>query len=214
MNERNNTMQIRAFLSFQETQKKRRYREGVLHGCTVFVVCISFIFVPFTLQKREASYKLASDVTSKRKSNQNAISNNVDRDTELFYSFKRISKPKQLATFSFVAPKASNSKQTNSPVDNLKKTNSRHGLPRGVGSLNLRGADHGSQYRSRSTRPQTAGSPKLRRNRSNTLDSKNVSGTLPAKAPNIVRVSSDEARVRAFGTTFNSTYSNFINYCV
>ena len=151
-----------------------------------------FMFASCTLQKREASYKLAVDANRNRKSNKNLMSNNVDCDSDRLHSFKRISKQKQPATFAFITPKASSRKQTDTPIDDSKNINSRHGLPRGVGSLNLGGTDHGSHYRGRSTRPQTAGSTKMRRKRSNAPYSKNVSLTLLAKAPDVVRTASDE----------------------
>lgn len=137
-----------------------------------------------TIKKREASCRLAVDANRNRKSNQNQTRHTVNRDTYYLQSFKKIPK-KQPATFAFITPKAGCRKRTDTPMGDSKNVNSRHGLPRGVGFLNLGGTDHGSDYQIRSKRPQTAGSTELRRKRSYALDSKNVSSTLPAKAPGV-----------------------------
>ena len=128
-----------------------------------------FFLLALPWQKRLAAYKLTTDATNHRRSGRNL---NV-MESDSLHSFKIISKPKQPASFAFIAPKAAARAQTVSPADSSNTKNSRYGLPRGVGTLNLGADDH-----SRSTRPQTAGSSKLRK-RFNGTDSYNANNTLP-----------------------------------
>jgi len=121
-------------------------------------------------KKRLAAYKLTTDPTNHRRSGRN---HNV-MESDSLHSFKIISKPKQPASFAFIAPKAAARAQTVSPADSSNTKNSRYGLPRGVGTLNLGAVDHG-----RFTRPQTAGSSTLRK-RFHGTDSYNANNTLPS----------------------------------